>query len=415
MDHTIIDGPKNDFPQYLAQILYRSPTATAALGRLKDFIIGTGVHDDLKDVVVNPADGTTFQEFHAQVANDFAWLNRLAIKIRPKRGNDIESVSHIPVEWVRWSQPDENDKVHSAVVDPYILTMQADQKEVKMPLWEKDIKKRNAAIRQFGEKYKGHIYFFNIITERNRVYSRPDFFSSENFINTDYKTGLFTDRFSDNNFFLGGILNVYGDPDMGIEEYDEENSANSNYKTVGEEFEQNLSNSMSGADNAGGVLVNWIQNSDEVATFQPYQTGNSHEVFTALDKIVLEKICIAFGVPKILLPLPTAGKLGDSQEMRNAIMFLNERTEKYRQVLEETYRFIFSDFSGIDIPEDEPIIKRVRDYTDLPDMIFRELKKDQKDDYLQEKFHIEPSEMMDDEQVRDEFQTIINQKNGRYN
>jgi len=407
----INDGQLNDFPQYLAKIAYQSPTTTAALGRIKDFVIGSNINPALKDVKVNK-EGMTFAEFHARVASDFAYLRRIAIKIKPLAGGMIDEVSPIPVEWVRWGEPDDEFNTHNCVVNPFLnTTFQREQRQV-LPLWKGDDTKKRNDVKQLGKKdYKGHIYFYNITSERNRIYSRPDYFSAEQFINVDYKSGLYYDRFTDNNFFGGCIVNVYGDPDQGIV-----NADGDVFTTVGEEFAENLSNTMAGSDKSGGAMFNWLGADDKPTTIEAFPTGQSHEVFDSINQITEDKICQSMGVPKILLPQSYSGSRlgGDTQEMRNAILFLNERTEKLRQILEETYRKIFADMPTVNIPEDEPIIIPMGVFTDLPDNVFNALKADQRESYLQRQFGIEPSELKEETPI--EIPEPINNKlNGLYN
>lgn len=407
----IKDGPRNEFPEYIAQIVYRSPKATAALSRIKEFVIGTGIRDDLKDLEINK-EGDTFLKFHAQIASDFAYLERLSIEILLKGGNSIEGFKHIPVEWVRWGEPDrETQDVSFCVVNPLFLTYESRRHIRKMPLWEGEKTDIKAGIEAVGgeKEFRGHILFINHTSEQNRIYSRPAYFSAENYINTDYRAGLFYDRYTANNFFLGGILTAVGDPNQGIPDKD-----GKIYTTLGEMQNEALQEAFSGAENAGAIMMEWVTNPELKSSFQPFQAGNSHEVFEGINGITMEQVCIAFGVPKILLPLPTTGKLGDSQEIRNAITFLNQRTEWMRQTLEQVYRKILSGF-GVIVPEGEPIIKRIKDWTDLPENIVSRLAKDQLSDYLQNNFEIEPSEIQEnDQRFNDEINQMIN-SNGSNN
>lgn len=399
----IRDGVRNDFPDYLIETVYDSPYGAAAIDKVTRFVHGRSLSADAANTMVNKDE--TWEQVHKKIAQDLAIARRFAIKIIPNAGGNIDSIYHIPFEAVRYVTPDEN----TGCVDFAAVNYKFNQQDYKVtetkyfPLFNPvtrfdsirdDIE--SLAARFARQDYYGHIWFYTETNPKNRVYSRPTYFACHPELRTDAKIGVFHERNTDNNFFLGGILSVVGDPEQGIYKEGEDTP----YTTVGEEFQKQLGETFSGAKNAGRMMIDWVATKDDATTVTSWPGSSNHEQYAAQEIAIRERIAISFGVPKILFGIPTAGKLGDNQEIRNAINFTNENTSDLRTLLEEKYSVIgelLPDFSG------EVEIVKIRDWTDLHPSILKMLTPSQKADYLLEKYGIELDEMeieeMEAEQV----------------
>lgn len=391
-EQVVIDGQKNDFPEYLIELVSLAPTGSALMGRLKDFVKGKGfIDEDLEKIMVNK--DQSFIKFHEQISSDFCFFSRFAVLINPTKGGKIESMKALPVEFVRWGKPDKQGNVNEIYYNPFLNTgddFNIPRKECLYPIWRNNI--TPAEIREDAKRveandatYKGHILFFNLTSQRNRHYSRPDYFAAEKYLLLDWKISLFHERNVDNNFFLGGILNLFGDPAEPVLHED-----GTVFSTVGVEVQKELAASFSGAENAGAIFVNWIKSLEQAASLIPYQANTNHEAFITIDGIVERKLSSAFRIPLILIGRSTPGKLAESREFRDAIAFTNESTESMRQTLEEVYNELLALKDGAKVPADGVQIRVLQDFTDLPDTIFNALTVTQKEVYLQENFNIEP-------------------------
>ena len=361
------DGVRNDYPDYLIKTVSDSPYAIAAMRKLQSFIAGRGINDeDISSLMVNEME--TFDEFHKKVADDYTFSGRFAIRIVPDRSGNILQLYHIPFEAVRWGLPDtETGLIKYVAVNYKLNTSDYRPSDTRCyPIFKpkKGFASLRDDIRQFEidypkKDYTGHVLFFSDTSEKNRIYSRPAYFAAQDWMKVDAKIGAFHERNTDNNFFLGGILSVVGDPDEQI--LDDQGDV---YTTVGREFESQLGQVFSGAENAGRFMIDWIQNAEDVTKVQPWPGATHHELFTILEQITQERIAVSLGLPKILLGVPTAGKLGDNQEIRNAIKFTNETTEAKRRKLAGTYEGLLELMKGVTIPEDGLKIERLKDFTD---------------------------------------------------
>lgn len=387
------DGVRNDYPDYLIKTVSDSPYAIAAMRKLQSFVAGRGINaEDVRNLMVNEME--TFEEFHKKVSDDYTFSGRFAIRIVPDRGRNILQLYHIPFEAVRWGIPDKETGLIKYVSVNYKFNTSdyrpSDTKHYPIFKPKKGLATVADDIRQFeadfpDRDYTGHVLFFCETSEKNRVYSRPAYFAAQDWMKVDAKIGAFHERNTDNNFFLGGILSVVGDPDEQI--LDEDGDV---YTTVGQEFQKQLGATFSGSDNAGRFMIDWVQNGDDATTVQPWPGATHHELFTILENITQERIAVSMGLPRILLGVPTAGKLGDNQEIRNAIKFTNETTEAKRRKLEQCYEVLIDLMQNVSLPEDGLKIERIKDFTDLPGEILSLLTPVQQQQYLLDVFGIEP-------------------------
>lgn len=388
----IEDGKLNDFPQHLINIVEPAPYTRAALDRRRAFVGGKGLSDpDISSIAAN--DDYNFAEFHRRLAQDFNYSDRLAFLVMPDRAGRIQSVKHIPFEWVRWGVPDDDSSdVWFVPVNPYWRTPDEAQRHTKYyPLYRFENTNISEDMQRITEMfpkqgYLGHVYFFNRSTPRSRHYSRPAYFSAENWIHVDAGIGQFHERNLANNFFIGGIISKHGDPDEGILD-----ANGDEYTTVGKVFAEEVANVASGADNAGNFLIDWYEAEFEQAKFTPWQAANNHEMFIALQSQLREVISVSIGIPQVLLGIQTAGQLGDVQQMRNAILWTNEQTHEWRETLEDTYRMIL-DGMGVSYDRDTFGINVIQDITDLPQHVFTSMTPAQQQEYISDRYNIEEPE-----------------------
>jgi hypothetical protein len=388
----IKDGNLNDWPDYLIDLVWSSPAATSCMVRRKAFVTGKGFQDPKFGKMMANED-ETIDELHKKISSDLSFFGRFAVKIVPSKAGKILGIYHIPIESVRYSLPDSEGNIQYATVNYFYNTEdEMLNKQYHYPLlkmrrksqnYREDIKKFEIQFPE--EEYRGHIYFYNRTNEQNRIYSRPEYTSSISRMAVDGKIGTFYDRNTDNNFFLGAMLSVVGDPDEQL--LDEKGVA---YTTRGEAFASSLSATFSGADNSGGIWVDWVQNPDEATKVQAWPGTSNHELFNLIDQSNWNVISIAMGIPQVLLGKETPGKLGGNQDISNAISFANENTETHRTSLNEFYTWLASNINGIKVGKDGIKIRKILSFTELQDSILSYLTPNQMQTYLAETYGIEP-------------------------
>jgi hypothetical protein len=391
----------DDYCEFLQQIVSDSPVASTAVLRRQQFIAGRGFDNQaVGKKRVNKKQ--TLAQLHSLIMDDYGLFERFALRIIPTRGGKIKSIEHIPVEWVRYAFPDENNVIHGCYVIPWINTRERDNQPFEyLPIWEPGemtngrIKADIDGVAEFYEKqfqthkkgpregYSGHIFFHNRTRPGSRLYSRARIMSAQYDIISDTRTSEAFDRISANAFQLGGILVVPGDPN----EPASTDPGTRKPMTKGEELEMQLE-AQAGSENAGTVMVIWQGADDSAPQYVPFQVGNLHESTEVTTRLIRERISIAAEIPEILLGISTPGRLGNTQEIRNAIKFANANTEPYRIEIEEFYQSLLKDVFGINFRNIK--INPLQDISDLPDPIFAALTQRQKDQYLDENFGIEP-------------------------
>lgn len=399
----IRDGVRNDFPDYLIETVFDSPHGSSAMEILYSFIEGRGLSEDLKGEMVN--DDDTWGDLHAKVSKDMALVRRFALKVVATAGGGIDQIYHIPFEAVRYGIPDEKSGEIEFVAVNYKFNQQ-DFKTTETkyyPLFSPSRRFDNVReevdklMIRYGQEYYGHVWFWTETGPKNRVYSRPSYFACHPELRTDAKVGIFHERNTDNNFFLGGIISVVGDPNQGIYEEGDDSEDAVPYTTVGEEFDKQLASTFSGADNAGRIMIDWNESPEDMAKVQAWPGSSNHEQYVAQEKVIQERISISFGVPMVLFGVPTAGKLGDNQEIRNAIKFTNEKTRKQRGKLDSVYS-VLMEMMGISVG-DEMMIKEIRDWTDLPEWVVAQMGGEQVATYLEESYGVE---RVEEEEIEEE-------------
>ena len=397
----IKDGNVNDWPDFLINTVWASPAATSCMVRRKAFVTGKGFQES-KFGKLMANDDHTIDELHKLVASDRAFFGRFALRIVPSRSGKVVSVHHIPAEAVRYALPDDDGNIDYATVNYFYNT--ADEmlnKQRHYPLLRTKKKKQNYKedIKRFEgqypeEEYRGHVYFFNRTNEQNRIYSRPAYTSAIEWMQVDAKIGTFHNRNTDNNFFLGAMLSVVGDPDAGI--YNEKGEQ---YTTKGQAFNDNLSATFSGVENGGGIFVDWVSNPDEATKVQEWPGTSNHELFKSMEESNWNIISIAMGTPLALLGKETPGRLGGINDLGDKIAFANESTDNERTSLEEFYTWLATNTNGYRVPKDGIKIRKILSFTELQDAILNKLTPKQLEKYLAEMYGIEPDNTQQQEQL----------------
>lgn len=397
------EGRHDDFPDYWTQIVYSSPIASAAYMRLAQFVGGKGfVQQNLGNRKINETQ--TLHELHLKLIDDFALFGRMAIRVITSRAGKVISLEHLPAEWIRYEFPNRDGKIRGCWCMPFINSTEDKMRDAYyMPLYnpgqkasetleqiaeasEHNARKQSAINEESDGYYYGHIYFYNSTSPISRVYSRPMAYPAEKDILADGRVSQSIERITANAFLSPGALVVPGDPN---EAAYEDGRPETNYKTKAEILNDELSESLAGSPNAGAITVFWKGPGDDTPAFIPFQNGNLHELFTATDTMLTQRICIAFGMPQVLVGVKQPGSLGENQQMRDSIKYANESTARLRRRVEQIYSELLKDIQGFNTRNGVEIMK-IQDWSDLPDNIFASLTASQKDAYLSEEYNIKP-------------------------
>lgn len=389
---------RNNFPQQLLQNVYNSPVGSSALDIWQEYVEGDGFVDSECGKLVINKEGDTLNKLHNKVSTDLAYMWGFAVHISYNANGEKTELNHLAFESTRLGIIDKKGNVTDIRFNPYFGIPQ-DKHTVETTIYytyEPDLEKvvqqmkNHVILKQKGTvnfDYPGQVFWFAIERPLARIYPQPFYYSSINWFKIDAEIQKFHERNIDNNFLLSVIINMQGNPDApaGSETVDTDNP--DQFETVGEQFDKQMKEHFSGAQNGGSVLVNWFMTELEKADIQAFPTNSHHDLFIAIQNLTTDQISIGTKVPPILLSIKTAGKLGDSQEIVNAVMVMQARTARMRNILAEQYKKLLTGFPTNTC--EDFTIKNLNPFNILPAWAIAVLTPEEKRKYVNENFSIE--------------------------
>lgn len=350
MENTLKWGAKNDFPLELAKTVQDSPAASACISTKSKFIKGAGFSDpDLMKLKINKR-GQTLWDLHCMLSDTLAMFEGFAVNFKFNEGGGIINAYNMAIENCRFVKPDDDlaTNITEIKYNPYFGTVDYQKKYTKeYALW--DPENLEEQIAKKGTKFTGQVYYYGKTKPLYRFYPVPDYWSAKKWIYIDGKIQEGHAENMDNGFFQSVILNMIGDPSQ--------KSKNPKYmrrvsnadgttrlepdKTVGEEFDDMMSNSFSGTKKMGSALVLWALNQDTAAKVTAFPTTANADLFIALQDLTTKNITIATKTPGILANISEGVSLGSGgSEIQKAAEIMQSNTVDDRMRLEQFYNEI---------------------------------------------------------------------------
>jgi hypothetical protein len=387
-----VQGGSNDFPQQLLSDVDNSPSGSAAIDVWHEFTEGGGfVNEDIGEVLVNPQE--SLNELNSKLSRDLSSMWGVAVHIRYNGLGVPVSYRHLPFENTRLGELNEGGFADTIKYNPYFGTNDYDKDQTKWyysytpsPELVRDQMSNHKELLEKEEvegSYPGQVFWFSIEKPLSRVYPKVFYYSAINWFKIDSKIQLFHERNIDNNFLLSVLINKFGDPDTPAGEKDSDGNYESN---VGAEFEKDMK-SFSGAENAGSILTQWFLTQEEKADIQAFPSNTNDKLFETLQTLVSSQISIGTKVPRVLLGIGEAGKLGDTQEILNAIRVMQSRTARLRKVLASIYKKIFKNYEKLSAVTDF-LLKNINPVNVLPQWAIDAMTDQEKREYVNENFNV---------------------------
>ncbi len=386
---------RNDFPQQLLQNVYNSPVGSAAVDVWSEFIEGDGLLDEAAgDTIINKElPEQTLNDLHALLSADFGSMDGFSFIQRYNSEGEPTERLHLPFEETRLGIPSEEGNIDKIYHNPYyginrdfkekdtrwFYAFNDDPKFVKQQIIDHNI--------EFDEKddppYPGQAFWFSIEKPLARVYPQVFYYSSINWFQVDAEIQEFHERNIKNNLLLSVLINMHGDPSAPAGPQNDGRDTVDKTLDQAETVEDVMNRQMKSFQNEkGGIFVNWFKKDEEKATFEAFPTNSHHDLFTVLQNITADQIAIGTKVPRVLLGIGEAGKLGDTQEIENAIRVMQGRTKRKRNILKRTYERVF-DFVT------DGTIKNINPIDVIPDRVWGALTLEEQRDYIKENFNID--------------------------
>ena len=304
----------NTFPNDLAKRAKRSSVHNAIIESKLVFTCGEGLSfmkdgervdldsdTRLRDYVTSVNNkGESLEEIYKRCARDLITMGAFSAQAVKEAGYTF--YFHQDVTEVRLEKEDENNIINNAYVSPDWPTIEADIHEGS----EEEIKK--IPLFKPGTSEQVSVIYNREYTPEHRYYGIPDYIGAVHWIDISYKIPTFNlDRFK-NGFMPSAVVDLVGEPPEGM--------------TAQEYIEDVVLPKFTGEGNNSKILFQMVdsqENKTNVQLFDGIKDGD----FTTLQELADQNIISAHRWHPSLAGIQTAGKLGSSQEIRNAFEIVN--------------------------------------------------------------------------------------------
>lgn len=386
-EKTIIYGEDDSLPLRIAKTVQQSPATTACLRVISDFMKGSHFSDkSLMNIKINKY-GTTLWDLHSQLCDSYSLFQGFAVNHKYNIEGIITGAYIMPFENVRLTKADDRGLIEWVKYNPYFGTQEYKKSMTESyPVYDKE--KVLLQIDEMGAEFPGQVYYYGSTRPLQRFYPVPDYWSAEFWINIDAKIQEFHKNNLENGFFQSVLMTMYGDPSQPSSnpEYQkkDENGEIISTKTIGEEFNEKMSEQFSGSEKAGNVLTMWYLNPDAVPKIQAFPNTNNSDLFTTLQNLTTKNITIATNVPAILANIHEGVSLGsDGNTIQQAIRLMQSRVVDQQNKLLDYYNNVLLPGMGIDKKVEIVKYTPVEEPVDVADKFWDILTDDEKRLYIQ--------------------------------
>lgn len=349
-ENTYVWGRADNLPMLILDAIAESPTTTSCLGTVEMFIRGGGFVDPGIGKMVMDKDGTTLDEFHAQICANLTNLRGFAVNFKFDGGSKITSAYPVGTEGIRLVAPPEGGKTVTKIKhNPYWGMIESYRKEFtyEYPVWNKATIQQD--VKELGTKFMGQMYLYGKPRSPYKHYPVPKFWSGKKWIYSDAKIATYVDELLGNGFFQSVLMQVIGDPNQmsknprlqkKVTQTDGSIKIEPTH-TVGEEFNMQMSANFSGVQKAGTAFVKWVMNKEQMVDLQEFPTNADFAFVEGVILNTMRSITVATQVPAVLANLPNSvSSLAGQDAIKNAIEFMQSATESDRITLENFYNTI---------------------------------------------------------------------------
>jgi hypothetical protein len=383
----------DNFPLKWHQSISESPSATACVSTIQDFLEGFGFSDpELEKRVVNSRGETLFQ-IHQKTCKDFGEFEGFAWHFIYNSYGQITDWYVLPFENVRLMKPDDNGYINKILYNPYFGT--SDYQNYKRDTIFYDVFSPSEVQKQIdvlGDKrntYKGQVLFVGTTTALSRFYPLPEAYAAIKWMGTEKGIADYHEDNINNGFLQPFMLAMIGDPNAPVN--NPEATSTETQQTVAEAFDEMISNNFMGAKRVGNMMVTWFANENEIPKPVAFPSNNSGDLFLSIDQQSTKKITIAFKVPAILANINEGVSLGgDGNTVRVAVKLMQQRVIKKQRLLTDSYQTILRKMSNPYVQE--VFISPYNPYPELEiidDKIWQEMSPEERRDWIEKNTEIE--------------------------
>lgn len=338
----------DDFTLKWAKAISESPSATACMSTLSDFLEGYGFKDaSLEEKKVNQK-GETLWQIHQKTCREYAqnegffWLLRY---------NALGKITHwevLPFENCRLGKPDDNGYISKIYYNPFFGTQhyRSINKHTKCYDAFNLLNVKQQMIEQ-GNKYKGQVYYFGTTNSLTRFYPINEAYAAVKWMKVEAGVSNYHEDNINNGFLHPFMLVMKGNPNdpSNNPQYNNDIRPEHEKITKAQEFDEIVGANFMGADRIGNMFVQWVNNNEEKPEILNFPTNGNGDVFVTLDNQAIKKITVAWKVPAILANIQEGVSLGgDGNQIRVAVKLMQQRVIKRQRHLTDAYSDVLKNF-----------------------------------------------------------------------
>lgn len=324
-------GEFNDYPQRVDEIVEASLTGSSCVRLYSKFIIGRGFSQEQFYKAIVDSKGNTVDTLLQSVAEDLAKFGGFAIHVNYNALYEITSASHIPFEWLRFEELDDDCKfdrlaLHQDWGRRYTRLRPFRQKDIEFFHFfnpDPEVIAKEVAKAGGWNGYKGQILYYS--NRGDRVYPTPIYNAALTDMSSEEGLSNITLRNTRNNFLTAGM----------IVDYDHTANSEEQEAKTKEELK-----AFQGDTKAGTLMYVNIKNGDKAPEFIPLKVNNYDKEFQNAEAKIPDNIGRMFNQPPILRAVDVGANFG-ADLMRNAYDFYNSVTESERMAVQQVFKRIF--------------------------------------------------------------------------
>lgn len=329
--HIQIYGEQNDQPQRYAEIVAASATGSSCVETYRKFIEGRGFAQVEFAKTVVDSKGTTADALLRAVADDYARFGGFALHVNYNALHEVVSVSHVPLEFLRFGEADENLRFDRLALHPdwgrrFVKIRPFRPKDIEwFRFFDPDPEVIDREVAEAGgwNGYRGQILYYS--NRGDKVYPLPIYEAVATDMNTEEGLANIRQRNARNSFVPGGMI-VDFDRTNNSEEQIEETKAEL------KAFQQDT--------NTGNIMYTTLRDGDQKPEFIPFKANNYDKDFENAENKVPGIIGRAFTQPPILRAEDVGANFG-ADLMTNAYDFYNSVTEDERTAVSRVFERVF--------------------------------------------------------------------------
>lgn len=338
-------GVQNDYPQKLMEVVGASITGGACVDQYARFVFGRGFRQqDFFKAQVNER-GDRADDVLDAIAHDLAMFGGFALHVNWNALYEITSVAHVPFEWLRLEELNENYECNRVALHKDWGRRYTNLRRFRGSdiVWfdlfnpDRDVIKGQVAAAGGWEQWTGQVFYYS--RRGPKCYPLPIYDSALTDMSAEEGLSNVSYRNIRNNYQPSGIF------------IDHNNGENS--KEQADERKKELAE-FQGDEKAGKMLYCNLDEGEEAPEFKPFESNNTDQKYKQADEKVPDRIGAAFCQPPILRAKDVGSNFG-ATAMREAYDYYNSQTETERLMLERSMREVFQYMRGIKTmnPEDD--------------------------------------------------------------